>query len=315
LLASATKLLTTVAILQLTEKGLVGLDSNIETYVPALASLEILTGFDKDDGSPILKKREKPILLRHLLTHSYGQVYDFRGGLTLKYQMWRKRALSWGPTVEDRFDTPLVYEPGEGFGYSPGLDWAGKVLEKITGQTLDEYMKEQMWPQLGIKHITFWPESSEFGSQEKWEMSMRDRKSGRVVPHKGLNPNEGLTECLGGQGAYASMLDFFKVMCSLLIDDEKLLKRETTANMFRPQLSPASKRAIQEDFRDTAWAVGNYPDNKEYDWGLGGVLADGDGHEYRRRGTLMWSGATNVFWVCTHSCLLRCIVLTWRIVD
>lgn len=45
------------------------------------------------------------------------------------------------------------------------------------------------------------------------------------------------------------------------------------------------------------WAVGHFPVTGEYDWGLGGLLVDGHSHPYRRNATLMWSGASNVFWV------------------
>ena len=63
-MASCTKLLTTIAVLQCVERGLIGLDDDVARILPELAELEILTGMDSSTGIPILKKRTKAITLR-----------------------------------------------------------------------------------------------------------------------------------------------------------------------------------------------------------------------------------------------------------
>ena len=65
-IASMTKLLTSIALLQLQERGTIGLDQDVSEHVPVLAKQSVLTGFNKD-GTPILVKREKDITLRQLL--------------------------------------------------------------------------------------------------------------------------------------------------------------------------------------------------------------------------------------------------------
>lgn len=62
--ASLTKLVTSIAVLQCVERGLIKLDDDVAGYLPELAALEILTGFDPETNEPILKKRERTITLR-----------------------------------------------------------------------------------------------------------------------------------------------------------------------------------------------------------------------------------------------------------
>ncbi|KAI1381655.1 beta-lactamase family protein [Hypoxylon crocopeplum] len=294
-LASMTKLHTSVAALQLVEKGLVTLDEDVSRLVPSLAKQEVLTGF-ADDGTPITRKRQNPITLRQLLTHSAGAGYGFLNPSLGKVAAWKKTPQDG--TVDGSFDLPLIYEPGEGFEYSSSIDRAGQIVEKLTGQNLEEYMKQHIWGPLGMDSTTF------FASNNPSIQARRVPMAFRVDPTKPVveNPDAptftaGLKEPFGGQGLFASMPDHLKLVHSLLVDDEKVLQKETTAIMFRPQLSPASKAALLENMKHPEWAVGNWPQTNEYDWGLGGILVDGDKHEYRRNGTMIWSGAANLFWV------------------
>ncbi|CAD0041999.1 unnamed protein product [Aureobasidium pullulans] len=77
-LASMTKLLTSIACMQLIEHGLITLDTDVSSFIPDLAAQPILHGFD-DNDKPILSDRKNPILFVHLLTHSAGTAYDKMG--------------------------------------------------------------------------------------------------------------------------------------------------------------------------------------------------------------------------------------------
>jgi CubicO group peptidase (beta-lactamase class C family) len=74
--ASCTKLMTTVAVMQCVEKGLFTLDEDISRILPEWKSPDILTGFEEKTGEPILRKATKVITLRQLMTHSSGMGYD-----------------------------------------------------------------------------------------------------------------------------------------------------------------------------------------------------------------------------------------------
>ncbi|KAI1083996.1 beta-lactamase/transpeptidase-like protein [Whalleya microplaca] len=290
-----TKLHTSVAVLQLVERGLITPDEDVSHLIPTFASQEVLDGFT-DEGAPITHKRRNPITLRYLLTHSSGAGYTFISKGLEKIAVWKKKPRNSG-TIDEAFDLPLSFEPGEAYEYGSGIDRVGQVVEKLTGQTLEDYMRENIWKPLGLNSTTFFPERNPGIQERRVPMAWRSDATGPVVEKPGQPTlTTGLKEPFGGQGLFATMDDYVKVLYSLLVDDEKLLKRETTAKMFQPQLNPASKASLLEKMKTPEWAVGDFPLTDEYDWGIGGILIDGDKHDYRRNGTLIWSGAANLFW-------------------
>ncbi|OHW89722.1 beta-lactamase family protein [Colletotrichum incanum] len=296
-LASATKLITTVAVLQLVEGGLVTLDEDISNHVPALASQQVLTGFeDGEEGKPILEPRRNPLTLRALLTHSVGTTYDFLSpSLIQRWQALHGIVPISGQDVEARFSYPLSHQPDGDWAYGNGIDWAGRVLEAITGVDLESYMWKNIFEPLGLTSFTF-SKARVAREGTLWPLSGRDPSTGKVVPHTGLDLQAGVTSPLGGQGLYGRMDEFVQILHSLLVDDGKLLRPETAAAMFKPQLGEASKRALLREMEDPSWTVGDFPVTREYDWGLGGLLVDGDAHPHRKRGMLIWGGAANISW-------------------
>lgn len=343
-LASMTKLLTTVACLQLVERGVLTLDGDVSALVPALAAQPVLSGF-RDDGSPVTVPRSEPITLRRLLTHSAGPGYMFLDERLMRWKAHqreqrrkeqraqrsnstgdkdRKRSSSRSrssnrsrsstpstalekkkTTLERRFDYPLLFQPGSGWVYGSGVAWAGRVVEVATGTDLETYFAAYVFAPLGITDITFWPgERGGVFTARRAGMTTREPDSGKVVGTEAPEPDT--TDCLGGEGAFGALDDYLRVLQSLLADDGRLLRPETAALMFEPQLaragagSPdpaAAKQALRASLAHPEWAVGDIPATGEYDWGLGGLLTDGDSHPYRRRGCLIWSGMYNLFWV------------------
>lgn len=295
-IASMTKLMTTIAALQLVERKAIDLDDDVTPILPVLAKQHVLRSFSPD-GVPITEKRKLPITLRQLLTHSSGVGYDFLQAEIKQYKKFHK--LDRGTTINERFGLPLLYQPGEGWSYGGSLDWVGQLVEKLSGLTLESYMNQQIWSPLGLKDMTFWPQSKPKEYSERHAaMTIRDTKTGKAVQsRKPIDLGTGLIEAAGGQGALATMPEFMEIVHSLLLDDGRLLKQDTTDIMFQPQLSSAAKTALLAAFKHPEWAVGDFPNTGEYDWGLGGILIDGNKHPYHRKGAILWSGAPNLVWV------------------
>ena len=242
----------------------------------------------------------------HLLTHSAGLCYL---PFSRRVQRYRKHTANFkiatGATVEEACTHPLIYEPGTSWLYSTSLDWAGKLVERLTGQTLEEYMKANMWRPLGMKDITFRPDQHTEMKSRMADMAVRDEQTGKAIHDPdgppllgGKDPNK---DCFGGHGASASMPDYFKILQSLLIDDEKLLKRSTTAQMFEPQLTKEAQgqqKSVMANQEQTTLFVGEFPKHVPMDHGLGGILTREADKGWRGKHTMIWSGLPNLFWVC-----------------
>jgi len=153
-----TKLVTSVAVLQLVERGLVDLDSEaiLAKYCPELVALPVLSAVV--DGKPVLNARTKPLTVRHLLTHTSGLAYDFTSPLVGEYTKATGKPGHWAATVEG-YTVPLVFEPGTHWTYSTGIDWAGILVERVSGLRLSEYFQTHIFGPLGLTEtdIGFFP--------------------------------------------------------------------------------------------------------------------------------------------------------------
>lgn len=98
-LASATKLVTTVAAMQCVERGLFALDDPISIVLPAWSHPEVLVGFsDESNGEPMVRGAKKSITLRHLLTHTSGIAIEQGHPPLARWKAWKKGAPTGGHT-------------------------------------------------------------------------------------------------------------------------------------------------------------------------------------------------------------------------
>ncbi|KZP27293.1 beta-lactamase/transpeptidase-like protein [Athelia psychrophila] len=302
-IASCTKLLVTISALQCVERGLLSLDSpdDIARLLPEIAAPEILS-LDAT-GTPITVPAKNRITLRQLLTHTAGLSYEF---LDPRLATWRKspagrRAAAHSDLFTAKFLAPLVYEPGEAWMYSIGLDWVGKLVERANdGVTLEAYMQQHIWDPLGIQDITFHLEKKPRVKENLVEMTARVAESGLLIPAKNEYIPEKIKIDQGGGGLWGSAPEYLKVLASILRDDGKLVNSATVKEMFKPQLGPASQEAwtkiLQVPATNAAF-TGNAALSTEFSWGLGGKYSLEDMPEGRRKkGSLAWGGLPNLFW-------------------
>lgn len=303
-------------ILQTIEKGLLpaDLDADISHLVPELAAQQVWTGKWLDGEAqtqPELRPRTAAITLRRLMTHSSGVAYaHLHDGLgKVRKALTGMDALT-GSTLVERFNFPLLFEPGTGWRYGGGVDWAGRAVEKATGKTLEELVESGIAARLATgtsetdtnTTLTYWPEKRGILSRVAG-VSLRDPATGKAVDMgagPGMGFNSGTDECMGGAGMHASMGEYFSVLGSLFLDDGRLLTKESTRLLFENLLEAEAKAALNKEFEDPAWAVGNWGDALglgEFGWSLGGCVADGDSHPYRRKGVTCWGGMLNLAWV------------------
>ena len=237
---------------------------------------------------------------RHLLTHSSGLAYDHYVPTLMRYQKTQGRGIGAGKTVPEKYSYPLLYEPGTGWSYGAGIDWAGLMIERVNGGiSLEDYMKAHIWAPLGIRDMAFHLEHREDLRARLVAMCERDAVTGKAVLKGRKSWDDPVGDAFGGAGVYSSMPEYVKVLRSVLEDDGRLLGSEALGSMFRPQLNAAGRRALMKVMEDPELndMMGALPLGAEKDWGLAGVLLLEDSRDGRRKGTLSWGGLPNLVWV------------------
>ncbi|KFX92172.1 hypothetical protein V490_05533 [Pseudogymnoascus sp. VKM F-3557] len=299
-LASATKILTTIAALQCVEDGLLTLTGDLSSVAPELATRQVITGFSEDGETPILEPSRRPITLEMLLTHSSGLVYHFMNPDIAK---WNEKFahLQEGErrTVEEAFGYPLAFHPGESWMYGPSLDWAGRVVERATGGTLGEHMQKRIFDPLGINSAQFYPITREDLRARLVDLNPDDPEAlGRVVLGGGGEPNKRSKGDFGGHGMFMAGEDYIKILRSLLANDGKVLKPATVDDMFEHHLSPeatAGHEAALASPMGIFFAVGTEPGMK-VGHGLSGLLTLEDVDGWYGERTLTWGGGLTFAW-------------------
>lgn len=295
-MASLTKLVTATCLLQLVERGHITIDEDLGPRLQFLSDVQILRGFDGDD-QPILEQKHRPITLWHLLTHTSGLAYDIPSEPLMK---WRRAVgrhnvnLKWS---EEGFSTPLLFEPGEKWLYGTGLDWAGQLLEKVTGQTLQEYMTANIFNVLGMNDTTFRPKLLA-GQAERQTRSANfafRSPDGTLEAGPSPLPEDHPLES-GGAGLFTTARDYAKLLQGVM--QGKLLSKEGMEMLFRPQLDSKLQKDLMEQVASMpAGYAPEYPVGMPANFAFGGMLNLEDIPGKRKAGSMMWSGQANSHWV------------------
>ncbi|KAF4621519.1 hypothetical protein G7Y89_g14555 [Cudoniella acicularis] len=303
-LASCTKLMTAIAVLQCVERGQLDLDVDVALILPEVGKYGIITGFDDSKNEAILIPKVNHVTLRQLLTHTSGQAYDLVHPLLIKWRASRGEEPWTGPTIEDKTTVPLIFEPGTAWAYGGGSDWAGKIVERVTGQTLEEYMKKHIWTPLGIKDLTFWPKTRKDMEDRMADISMLGPDGKKVfdVPPGVFDITYGATDCSGGAGAFGTPSAFFTLLQAVLRKDTKLLKPESYEELFRPQLNEQCRQALNDlilnDQVSRDFLSVNVPVTAKKNWSLAGLLVEEDQPGWVRKNTILWGGLPCLVWFC-----------------
>jgi CubicO group peptidase (beta-lactamase class C family) len=208
----------------------------------------------------------------------------------------------YGRTLEEKHATPLAYEPGTSFSYGASLDWAGKLVERLSGKTLDAFMKERIWSPLGIEDITFYPkERPDMESRMAVMSTLNEQNEGPVTDLPGFDVHFSATDCLGGQGAFGSAEGYFAFVQALLKRDARLLNDASWTELFKPQLNERCKKELNDYLKSsperTQWVGLSLPTNIEKQWSFAGMVVE-QGQEGRmNEGTIFWGGMPSMIWV------------------
>jgi CubicO group peptidase (beta-lactamase class C family) len=285
---SMTKPVTSVAAMQLYEQGKFQLSDPVTKFVPELKDLKVLN----DDGQ--FEPVKQPMTMHQLLMHTAGMSYGFNAQNDLVDQLYLRADLSTAANLDEFVarlaKLPLRSQPGERYHYSVAVDVTGLIVERISGQRLDEYIEEHILEPLEM-HDTFF--------------EVPEGKRDRFTQNHFINPETGTLvnsdyapAPYGGAGLVSTAMDYARFAEMLRrggeLDGVRILGPKTIKFMTRNHLA--------EDSMHAAWGQTPTADigRPGFGFGLGlGVVTDsaaigvlGSDGEYN------WGGAAGtIFWV------------------
>jgi CubicO group peptidase (beta-lactamase class C family) len=287
-IASMTKAVTTVAALQLVEQGKVDLAEPIAGRLPQLANLEVLEGFDAA-GKPSLRPARTPVTLRHLLTHTSGLCYDTWDGNMF-------RCTSANPATDPAKPGPLMFEPGTRWQYGQGVDWAGRLVEAISGTTLENYFQEKIFRPLGMEDTSYILPASKFERM----VSRYHRQDGSDLKQDERKLPTPPTTFNGGGGLYSTAADYVRFMQLILnhgtgSNNVRILQPKTVESMMTNQIGHLTAGKMKSFKPNTSADVDIQPGHTEK-WGLGFLINTTPYAGGRSAGSLAWAGLYNTFY-------------------
>jgi methyl acetate hydrolase len=296
LIFSCTKLVTSIAALQLLEQGKLKLDDLVETYVPRINDIQVLDGFD--DGKPILRApKTKPTLL-NLFTHTAGFSYDFFDKDTLQWRLAVGQNPSEYVAVSSKKDyqTPFRHDPGEDFTYGVNTDYLGFVVEAISGERLDAYIAKHIIRPLGLKQTGLF-------DNDLLVLHMKDG-DGNLTPSPLVYPTNAEV-IAGGHYLTSTLHEYAQILLAVINhgthpNGVKLLEAKTVdAYLFKdyiPQVCSNSNVGQISTSIPQISNVGEMLPGVSKGWSCGLMLNNDDVPGGRAKGSGAWAGLGNLFY-------------------
>lgn len=238
---SMTKPVTGVALMQLWEQGKFGLDDPLSRYLPEYADMKVI------DGQGGVRPAARPIVIRDILRHTAGFSYGMRDtpadaafksadvlGLDHDLAEFSRRLAA----------TPLMYDPGERWSYSAAVDVQARLVEVLSGQAFEPYVKAHILDPLGMKDTAWTQPEAAFArlaaTYNKGSDGKLAREDSAETRKLNFDPARRLT--MGGAGLVASIDDYARFSRMLLgggtLDGVTILKPSTVRLMATDHLDP-----------------------------------------------------------------------------
>jgi methyl acetate hydrolase len=291
-IASMTKPVTSVALMQLVEQGRIALEDPAEKYLPELKGLQVVESFDAKSGDYKLRPAKGAPTVRQFLTHTSGLAYPFTSAV------WRDLKPRAGDTFP--FGGPLLFDPGERWHYSTSVDVCGKLVEAISGQKLEDYFHDHIFVPLKMNDTSYNVPEAKGPRLVAQQQRAGEHMDGAIELQNPQPPLLTIAAPVGGGGLASTADDYGRFMRMVLnggtLDGVRVLKAETVALMEQNQIGavsvPALKSALPRSADFTFIADGRDK------WGLGFLITVDQVPGKRSPGSLSWGGINNTyFWI------------------
>jgi CubicO group peptidase (beta-lactamase class C family) len=297
---SMTKPVTGVAMMILYEQGKWLPSDPIKKYIPEFAHLKVFQGVDAD-GKMILVEPDHSPTMQELMTHTAGFTYGFFGDTAVD-GIYRDAKILESKNLQEMIDKlskiPLLYQPGKGWTYSVSMDIEGYIVEKLSGKSLPEFMRENIFSQLGMKDTGFYVPMDK---RRRFSTLYRTGPGGELIADPtvdGIPKDYGREPEMasGGGGMVSTAEDYYRFA--------QMLANRGELNGVRI-LAPATVQLMSTNHVPTSLLTGKF--------GIGSqIMRPGFGYGYNYavvfdppeanlpdgKGTFFWDGAAGTwFWI------------------
>ena len=285
-IASMTKAVTSVGVMQLVEQGKIGLDDEVSKFLPRLKTPQVFGTYDEHAGTYDTHAAKKSITIRQLLTHTSGIGYSWSDhGLNIAQK-------KTGATNDS--ELPLVNEPGAQWTYGASTRVLGELVEKVTGERIDAYLETHVTGPLGMRDTTYTVPAAKYSRV----ITTNQRANGAITETQ--NPDPIPATIRGDGGLFSTAADYSRFVQMVLnkgqLGSVRILKESTIAEMSKNQIGSVKVRLqpTADPLRSRPYPLGAGEDV----WGLGFQIAapKSPNPSMRSLGSLSWAGINNTFY-------------------
>jgi methyl acetate hydrolase len=285
-IASMTKAVTSVGVMQLVEQGKVALDDDVSKFLPRLKSPQVFSKVDEQSATYQTQPAKRPMTIRQLLTHTSGIGYSWSDhGLAIAQK-------KTGATNDS--ELPLVNEPGARWTYGASTRVLGEVIEKITGERIDAYLEKHILAPLGMRDTTYTVPADKYSRV----VTVHQKANNAITETQ--NPTPIPATIRGDGGLFSTAADYSRFVQMILnrgqLGGVRILKESTVAEMSKNQTGSVKVRLqpTADQLRSKPYPLGAGEDV----WGLGFQIAAPKmpNPSMRSPGSLSWAGINNTYY-------------------
>lgn len=293
---SMTKPITAIAAMQLYEQGKFQLSDPISKWVPELAELTVMTS----DGS--LEPAQSAVTMHQLLTHTAGFSYGFVPDDPVD-RLYREsnilRSKDLNEFMAKLAKLPLKFQPGTGWNYSVAVDVTGLIIERISGQSFDQYLQENLFEPLGMIDTFFAVPDKKLGRFLPNHIFDAESRSVRTMGSESVTQFQNTTLYSGGGGLVSTAADYMRFAEMLRnrgqLNGVRIIGPKTLSYMTQSHLSDEIRNVGAGDRLD---ALSRFFPGQTFGLGFGIVSDPAANGVLGSAGEFYWGGAAGtVFWV------------------
>lgn len=303
---SMTKAVGSTAAMMLIDRGEMDFDTPVDEILPEFSEIRVLDGWDGD--TPRLRAPKVRATARHLATHTAGLDYEFWSADQVKY-MGATGAESIISGKRSALFYPMKGEPGTRWSYGISIDWLGLMVEKISGQRIDAFLKENLFQPLGMSDTDV--ELREHMTDRLSAVKARG-EDGRFIDFDLAPPSN--PEFYGaGHTLYSTPTDYMTFLRMFLnrgtLDGKQILSEGAVARMLENHMAPLTFEKMVTVMPPATADVDLFPGTtKTHSFGF--LRFEEDIPGMRRAGSQGWAGIANTHYWFDPASDLAAVIMT-----